>query len=421
MKVRFYFVRHGETLFNKRGRVSGVSDSPLTKMGIVQAKRAGGALHDIWFDKAFTSPAERCINTAACVLEGKGIKAEIIDGLHEYDFGRLEGSRFTSHPDELKKCFGEMDFSAVDGESREKCEERVRETFREILEKCDDGDRVLIASHGYFELFVIRTLLGKDADTFRRLREAENRSPIPNGGIMVFEYEDGEWNVLSMPEEPETYMPYAEQKKVTFYYVRHGETLFNMYNRMQGSCDSPLTANGIHQAELARDALKNVDFAFAYTSSSKRARDTAEIICQPHGITPELTPLLKEVNFGDFEAVVRDSWQKEINERHMTETWDDVGGENAMDVKLRILDMLDLASRRAKNNENVLLVSHGTYYLNILWQIFDIDREEYFVNCRKEGRQGMPNGGIFIFEYADGRYKVRELMMAPEEAASRLG
>ncbi len=420
MKVRFYFVRHGETLFNKRGRVSGVSDSPLTKTGIAQARRAGAALHDIWFDKAFTSPAERCINTAGYILEGKGLKAEIIDGLREYDFGRLEGSRFTSHPDELKKCFSEMDFSAVDGESRPMVEARVWETFNEILSRCDDGDRVLISSHGYFEMFVMRTLLGKDADAWRRLREQENRSPIPNGGIMVFEYEDGEYRVLSMPEEPETYMPFAEEKKVTFYYVRHGETLFNMYNRMQGSCDSPLTAAGIHQAELARDALRYVDFAFAYTSTSKRARDTAEIICEPHGIRPELTPLLKEVNFGDFEAVVRDSWANEINERHMSETWDDVGGENAMDVRLRILDILDIASRRAKNNENVLLVSHGTYYLNILWQIFNIDRGDYFTECRRNGRQGMPNGGIFIFEYSDGRYRVRELMMSPEEAAARI-
>ena len=421
MKIRFYYVRHGETLFNKKGRVSGVSDSPLTKTGIIQAKRAGAALHDIWFDRAFVSPAERCINTAAYVLEGKNVPVEIIDGLHEYDFGRLEGSRFTSHPDELKQCFDLMDFSAVDGESRAKCEVRVRETFREIISKCSDGDRVLIAGHGYFEMFMLRTLLNKDVDAFRRLREADHRSPMPNGGIMAFDYDDGEYYTLSMPHEPETYMPFAEDKKVTFYYVRHGETLFNMYNRMQGACDSPLTANGIHQAESARDALKYIDFAFAYTSSAKRARDTAEIITAPHGIEAEPTPLLKEVNFGDFEAVVRDSWADEINERHMTENWKDVGGEDANDVKLRILKMLDLASRRARNNENVLLVSHGTYYLNILWQIFGIDREAYFTECRKNGRQGMPNGGIFVFEYFNGDYKVRELMMSPEEALKKFG
>ena len=33
--------------------------------------------------------------------------------------------------------------------------------------------------------------------------------------------------------------------KITFYLVRHGETLFNHLGRMQGSCDSPLTERGI--------------------------------------------------------------------------------------------------------------------------------------------------------------------------------
>ena len=255
MKIRFYFVRHGETLFNRKGRVSGVSDSPLTKLGVVQAKRAGAALHSVWFDRAFVSPAERCINTANYVLADQKAEIEIIDGLHEYDFGRLEGSRFTSHPDELKKCFAEMDFSEVDGESRERCEHRVREVFREIVSKCSDGDRVLIASHGYFEMFVMKELMDIDIDEFREQREKENRSPIPNGGIMVFEYEDGDYRMICMPVESEKYDLPDEPKKVTYYYVRHGETLFNMYNRMQGACDSPLTANGIHQADRLRIRL----------------------------------------------------------------------------------------------------------------------------------------------------------------------
>lgn len=420
MKIRFYFVRHGETLFNKRGRISGVSDSPLTKLGVVQAKRAGAALHEVWFDKAFTSPMERCIKTASYILVDQKVKPQIVDGLHEYDFGRLEGSRFTSHPDELKRCFEEMDFSSVDGESREKCEIRVRETFDQIVSMCEDGDRVLITSHGYFEVFVMKTLLNVDTDAFRAEREKENRSFIPNGGIMVFEYEDGEYRMICLPVESEKYDLPEKFKKVTFYYVRHGETLFNMYNRMQGSCDSPLTQNGIDQAKKAGEALKYIPFAFAYTSTSKRARDTAAAICASHGIEAEPTELLKEVNFGDFEGVVSDSWREEISSRHMSETWGDVGGENANEVRLRILEILDLATRRARHNENVLLVSHGTFYLNILWQIFNIDRGKYFESCMSKGRQAMPNGGIFVFEYSDGDYKIRELMMAPDEAAERL-
>ncbi|MCI8606749.1 MAG: histidine phosphatase family protein [Hungatella sp.] len=44
-------------------------------------------------------------------------------------------------------------------------------------------------------------------------------------------------------------------KKVTFYYVRHEETLFNVLNRMQGWCDSPLTEKGVSHAKEARFLL----------------------------------------------------------------------------------------------------------------------------------------------------------------------
>ena len=37
-------------------------------------------------------------------------------------------------------------------------------------------------------------------------------------------------------------------KKITFYYVRHGQTLFNILGRLQGWCDSPLTEKGIADA-----------------------------------------------------------------------------------------------------------------------------------------------------------------------------
>lgn len=42
-------------------------------------------------------------------------------------------------------------------------------------------------------------------------------------------------------------------KHIQFYYVRHGETIFNVKNLSQGSCDSPLTKNGIHQAEKTKE------------------------------------------------------------------------------------------------------------------------------------------------------------------------
>jgi broad specificity phosphatase PhoE len=58
--------------------------------------------------------------------------------------------------------------------------------------------------------------------------------------------------------------------KITFYYVRHGQTLFNVIERMQGECDSPLTEAGIEGARDTASALRKVHFAGCYSSFSER-------------------------------------------------------------------------------------------------------------------------------------------------------
>ena len=419
MKITFYFARHGETLFNRKGRIQGVCDSPLSKTGIEQSQKAAEALKDVCFDKAFISPSGRTQETADIILAGRNTLRETVESLHEFDFGRYEGTRFTSHPDELRRCFDARDFSSADGETKARMEVRVRETMRHILNRCEDGDRALIVSHGMFETFLMDRMLDVDIAALQAIREKEHKDMIPNGSVMVFTYEDGVYKVLSLPEKPEEFVCPAERKHVRFFYVRHGETLFNQWNRMQGRCDSPLTEAGIHQAEQAAAALREVDFTRAYTSPSLRAYRTAEIICAAREIDPVKEKLLMEVDFGDFEGVVADSWSDEIFRRHMTETWEDVGGESPEDVRERVFAALNKAVRESRDGETVLLVSHGTFYLNILRFVFNIDREEYFSSRRREGRQGMPNGGIFTFEYDDGQFRLLELMCAPDEYGAK--
>ena len=55
-------------------------------------------------------------------------------------------------------------------------------------------------------------------------------------------------------------------KTIYYYYVRHGETVFNLENRMQGITDSPLTSKGIEQILQTTEALRNQSFNSAYTS-----------------------------------------------------------------------------------------------------------------------------------------------------------
>ena len=70
-----YLIRHGETTWNREGRVQGHLDSPLTERGIAQAKAAGRTLRPLLNGENFlllTSPLGRARQTAALVLRQLG-------------------------------------------------------------------------------------------------------------------------------------------------------------------------------------------------------------------------------------------------------------------------------------------------------------------------------------------------------------
>ena len=69
MKKTLYLMRHGQTLFNKRRKVQGWCDSPLTELGIKQAEAAAKYFKErnIVFDHAYCSTSERARNITGSV------------------------------------------------------------------------------------------------------------------------------------------------------------------------------------------------------------------------------------------------------------------------------------------------------------------------------------------------------------------
>lgn len=74
--MRIYIIRHGETEWNKLGRLQGRTDIPLNETGRELARRVGYALRDIPFSRAISSPLSRAVETARLVLEGQKIKQD---------------------------------------------------------------------------------------------------------------------------------------------------------------------------------------------------------------------------------------------------------------------------------------------------------------------------------------------------------
>lgn len=84
------------------------------------------------------------------------------------------------------------------------------------------------------------------------------------------------------------------------YLVRHGETEDNARQIMQGQTPGRLNENGIRQAEMLREQMRQEPIDVFVASDLHRAIETCRIIAGPHGKQVVETPLLRERDWGDF-------------------------------------------------------------------------------------------------------------------------
>lgn len=145
--MKIYSTRHGETAYNKEGRVLGVTDLPLNETGITQA--AGLAEHiaelgDV--DIIIASPLKRAQQTAGAVAERCGLQIITDKRLREWDYGDCEGRSYsTAQFGAKKREFGVR--MGETGESLLQLAHRVYSAIDDIIENYG-GKTVLIVSHG---------------------------------------------------------------------------------------------------------------------------------------------------------------------------------------------------------------------------------------------------------------------------------
>ena len=86
----------------------------------------------------------------------------------------------------------------------------------------------------------------------------------------------------------------------TLYLVRHGETVDNANQIMQGQTQGELNENGVQQAREFSEQWKNKEIDIILASDLKRSIDTARIIAEPDQLEVLTTPLLRERDWGSF-------------------------------------------------------------------------------------------------------------------------
>lgn len=136
----------------------------------------------------------------------------------------------------------------------------------------------------------------------------------------------------------------------TIYLVRHGQTEENAANILQGTLPGHLDKEGRAQAARLRDRLKDIPFSALYCSDLKRCQDTAAILNEPHGLTPECTPLLRERDWGPFTGMDILKARTMIDER----------AESIGSMIRRARTFLETVGGQ-HGDERVLVVSHGLF------------------------------------------------------------
>ena len=89
--MKFYIIRHGQTNWNKEGRIQGKTDIELNEKGIEQAKEARKILENYPIDMIVASPLKRARKTAEIINEAKNVPIIFKEELEERGFGDFEG------------------------------------------------------------------------------------------------------------------------------------------------------------------------------------------------------------------------------------------------------------------------------------------------------------------------------------------
>jgi broad specificity phosphatase PhoE len=176
--MKIYFVRHGQTVNNKKNIMTGWIDSPLTNKGIEQAKKTALEIPS-GFSEIYCSDLIRCKQTAEIINQKLNLPIKYDARLRERNFGFLEGKSW----DEIGLDLKELDtnqkynYHPFGGESVKDVRQRLFSFIDDIRKKEIKG-KILIVAHGG----LIRLL--------HNLLNNQVHEEIHNSSIHEFEFPD---------------------------------------------------------------------------------------------------------------------------------------------------------------------------------------------------------------------------------------
>ena len=161
-----------------------------------------------------------------------------------------------------------------------------------------------------------------------------------------------------------------------FYFTRHGQTVWNVENKICGATDIALTDLGHQQAaELGERILKEgIKIDEILYSPLMRAADTAKHISEVTGIPAREELRLKEQNFGKYESTPRNGEEFKRAKQDFVCRYE--GGESMLQLCQRIYNLLD-EIKAESDKKTYILVAHNGIARVVQSYFTDMTNEEY--------------------------------------------
>lgn len=181
-------------------------------------------------------------------------------------------------------------------------------------------------------------------------------------------------------------------------YTRHGQTDWNLLNKVQGKADIKLNQQGIEQAKNLKDKLKDENIDLILCSPLIRAIETAKIINADKNLPIFIVNQLSERNFGEFEGKSSTDfdyeafWSYKQNIQYQS-------AENIRDFFQRLYDALDEIYLRYKD-KRILLVAHAGVSIPVYCYFNGIPDKDTLL--------GLAIGNCEVAKYSYKEYEIDE-------------
>lgn len=184
---RLIFVRHGQSEWNRAGRLQGYEDSDLSDLGRDQAARLRDRLEREVIDAAYSSTATRALDTGRIAI-GHRLPIETLDTLREVNLGVWEGREAAEvkkrYPEQADLWFRAPSKVRIEGgEPLRSFRQRVTKAISRIRRQ-HETESVIVFSHGGVICAYLTSLLGLKLDDLWRFK-------ILNGSVSVVIWPNG--------------------------------------------------------------------------------------------------------------------------------------------------------------------------------------------------------------------------------------